>query len=66
MIAYMTRVGNSPGSLTTLAISVQGENMKNRRRVGRQKAKVSIEVMKHVKKVKCGSSNGREILGHDN
>jgi hypothetical protein len=27
---------------------------------------VSIEVMKHVKKVKCGSSNGREILGHDN
>jgi hypothetical protein len=40
--------------------------MKNRRPARRQKAKVSIKVIKHVKKEKCGSSNGREILGHDN
>jgi hypothetical protein len=45
---------------------MQEENMNNRRPVGRQKSKVSIKVMKHAKKEKCGSSNGREILGCDN
>jgi hypothetical protein len=40
--------------------------MKNRRPVGRQKAKVSIKVKKHVKKEKCGSNHGREKLCYDN